>query len=289
MCQRRTIITVPQRPGDANHNIINDVDYSMRNPQPPTAHAGVGNRESAVGNARYSLLPTPCSLLPLPTAHWPLPSACCVLLLLSAVSPAWSQQSEPPALNPFGAGAERVDQHRDDTVPGFLETSDGKVHPGQITLTRDARLKIYDEQQKKHREIPLKAIKRIDCTVLKEWMEDEWRFKENASDEKYFTGRSYPSREYTHKITLQNGRKIEGALSAIVYVRAEKAQEATRFLLHKRDKGDVGTTLKSLVYVRSIQFGPKALEEGKRKAAGTKEKTESKRPTPATRKARPRT
>ena len=102
----------------------------------------------------------------------------------------------------------------------ILETSDGKVHPGQISLTRDARLKIFDEQQKKHREIPLKAIKRIDCTVQKEWIEKEWRFKENASDEKYFTGRAYPAREYTHKITLQNGQKIEGNLSGIVYVRA---------------------------------------------------------------------
>ncbi len=102
----------------------------------------------------------------------------------------------------------------------------GKVHPGQVMLTRDARLKVFDEQQKKHREVPLKAIKRIDYTVLKEWVEEEWRFKENASDEKYFTGRGYPSREYTHKITLQNDRKIEGTLSGIVYVRADPARRA---------------------------------------------------------------
>jgi hypothetical protein len=220
------------------------------------------------------------------TAHCPLASACCVLLLLS-VPPAWCQQSEPPALNPFGSGAERADQRRDDAVPGFLQTSDGKVHPGQITLTKDARLKIYDAQQKKQREIPLKAIKRVDCSVLKEWKEDEWRFKENANDEKFFTGRSYPAREYTHTITLQNGRKIEGALSAVVYVRAESAEEPIRYLLHKRDKGEPGTDLKALVYVRTIQLGPKALEEGKRKAAGTTEKPRTKRPSASTRKSRP--
>ena len=196
-------------------------------------------------------------------------------------------RSEPPALNPFGSAAERVKSpRRGDAVPGFLETSDGKAHPGQITLTRDARLKIFDEQQKKHREIPLKAIKRIDCSVLKEWVEEEWRFKENASDEKYFTGRTYPAREYTHKITLQNGQKIEGTLSGIVYVRAEPAENPTRYLLHKRDKGEPGTDLRSLVYVRTIQLGPKALEEGKRKAAGGAGKTENKRPLPGTKKAR---
>jgi hypothetical protein len=190
------------------------------------------------------------------------------LLVLLALPAARGRQSEPPALNPFGSRAEREDQKRDDAVPGFVEMSDGKVHPGQVMLTRDARLKVFDEQQKKHREIPLKAIKRIDCTVQKEWVEEEWRFKENASDEKYFTGRSYPAREYTQTITLQNGQKIEGTLSGIVYVRADPAAEPERYLLHKRDKGDPGTDLKSLVYVRSIQLGAKALEEGKRKAAG---------------------
>ena len=190
------------------------------------------------------------------------------LLVLLALPAARGQQSEPPALNPFGSRAAREDPKRDDAVPGFVEMSDGKVHPGQVMLTRDARLKVFDEQQKKHREIPLKAIKRIDCTVLKEWVEEEWRFKENASDEKYFTGRTYPSREYTHKITLQYGQKIEGTLSGIVYVWADPAAEPERYLLHKRGKGDPGTDLKSLVYVRSIQLGAKALEEGKRKAAG---------------------
>jgi len=194
---------------------------------------------------------------------------CFELLALIAIPAAWGQQSEPPALNPFGSRAEREEQGRDDAVPGFVEMSDGRVHPGEVTLTRDARLKIFDEQRKKHREIPLKAIKRVDCTVLKEWVEEEWRFKENANDEKYFTGRTYPSREYTHKIALQNGQKIEGTLSGIVYVRADPAGEPARYLLHKRDKGEPGTDLKSLVYVRSIQLGAKALEEGKRKAAGT--------------------
>ena len=228
------------------------------------------------------------------------------LLLVFEVPRARCQSApggEPPALNPFGSTAERADQRRDDAVPGVLETSDGKVYPGQITLTRDARLKIFDEQQKKHREIPLKAIKRIDCSVLKEWVEEEWRFKENASDEKYFTGRTYPTREYTHKITLQNGQKIEGTLSGIVYVRAEPAEvsegrrsaaeddppsrrDKARYLLHKRNKGEPGTDLKSLIYVRSIQLGEKALEEGKRKAAGGTGKTESKKPSAATRKAR---
>ncbi len=107
---------------------------------------------------------------------------------------------------------------------------------------------------------------------MKEWLEKEWRFKENANDEKYFTGRTYPAREYTHKIALQNGQAIQAALSAIVYVQADASKEPERYLLHKRDKGEPGTDLKALVYVRSIQLGEKAMLEGKRKLANAKAK-----------------
>jgi hypothetical protein len=168
-------------------------------------------------------------------------------------------------LNPFG----NTGNEREDAVPGVLEMSDGSVHAGQIYLTRDARLKLYDDAVKAQREVPLRAVKRIDCTVLREWDEKEWRFKENAADEKYFTGRTYPAREYAYKITLSNGKTIQGPLQAIVYVQKEGADEADRFLLHKRDKGDPGTTLKSLLYVRSIQLGVKTAEGGQPKAKGT--------------------
>ncbi len=176
---------------------------------------------------------------------------------------------EPPALNPFGTPAEQG-QRRDDAVPGYLELSDGTIHPGRLYLTRDARLKIFDDERKQFREIPWKAVKRIDGIVVKEWLEEEWRFKENASDEKYSTGRTYPAREYTHKITLQDDRTIRGPLSGIVYVLADPAGEPERHLLHKRDKGEPETSLKSLVYVRSIRLGEKALEEGKRRAKAVK-------------------
>ena len=183
---------------------------------------------------------------------------------------------EPPALNPFGTGAQQHPQ-RDDAVPGFLELSDGTIYPGLLFLTRDARLKIFDEAQKRQREIPWKAIKQIDGSVLKEWAEKEWRFKENASDEKLFTGRTYPAREYSHKITLQNNQTIRGSLAGIVYVQADPAREPHRFLLHKRDKGEPGTDLKSLVYVRSIKLGDKALEEAKSRPARRKARSGAKK------------
>jgi len=173
---------------------------------------------------------------------------------------------DPPALHPFD-GAE---QKPKDAVPGYVELSDGTVFPGQIYLTRAARLKIFDQKQEQHREIPLQAIQQVACTIQKEWLEKEWRFKENANDEKYYTGHKYPVREYTHTITLRSGRKIQGPLSGIVYVQAGTGETPQRFIRHKRDKGELDSDLKSLVHVRAIYLGEKALEEGEKKASKTR-------------------
>ena len=190
--------------------------------------------------------------------------------------------AEPPAIDPFG----RKPTVREDAVPGYVETSDGAVHPGRIYLTRDKRLKIYDDKLQRQREVPLRAIKQIECKVIKQWMEKEWKFKQLASSEKMYTGRSYPAREYIHVITLAEKRTITGPLSAIVYVDPSRAAAESgspgarakpeRYLLNKRDKGKVGEDLKSLVYVRLIKLGEEALAEGRKKAA--QQRTKKKRP-----------
>jgi len=191
--------------------------------------------------------------------------------IASIVLPFDSRAAEPPAINPFGSAPSQ----REDAVPGYVEMSDGTVHPGQIYLTRDKRLKIFDGSLKRQREVPLRAVKQVECKVLKEWMEKEWKFKELASDEKMYTGRTYPVREYLHVITLHDGRTITGPLSAVVYVQPiadasaplGRAPSAERYLLNKRNKGRIGDDLKSLVYVKWIKLGEEALAEGRRKAA----------------------
>ena len=188
---------------------------------------------------------------------------------------AWAE--DPPVINPFG----NATSERDDAVPGYVEMSDGTVHVGQVYLTRDKRLKVMDDQMKREREIPLRVVKQIECKIVKEWMEKEWKFEELANDEKMFTGREYPAREYTHTVTLQDGRTIVGPLSAVVYVQpyAYAPEEpgvyrnrvaADHYLLEKRTKGKIGDGLKSLVYVKVIKLGEEAAAEGKRKAAAQK-------------------
>ena len=191
-----------------------------------------------------------------------------VLLSLSACPV--TRAEEPPAIHPFGP----VKEDREDAVPGCLEMSDGKVYPGDVYMTRDKRLKIYDGKLDRQREVPLRAIRQIECKVVKQWIEKEWRFKESALDEKVYTGRSYPARQYVYTITLADGRTITGPVAEIIYVRPFLAPgdrtdasqlEAQRFILHKRDKGEIGADLKSLKYVQRIKLGADALEEGRKR------------------------
>ncbi len=200
------------------------------------------------------------------------------LTLGIACSPLAAENDEPPAINPFGR---QTATQREDAVPGCIELSDGTLHPGMIYLTRDKRLRIYDEKAQRQREIPLPAVKQIDCKVKREWMEREWRFKETTSDVKLYTGRTYPAREYLHTITLRDGRTITGPLSSIVYLQPQQASETTegkgaerpeaeRYLLNKRNKGEIGQTLAALIYVKRIRFGQDALKAGQHKAAAKK-------------------
>lgn len=182
-----------------------------------------------------------------------------IVLALSAALGGFAVADEPPAINPFGPRpAARLDG-----LPGVLELSDGSLRIGEIFLTRDAKLKIYDPKTKKFREIPLKEVHRIECHIQKEWLEREWRFREAASNEKVYTGRTYPARIYEHTVTLRDGTSIRGPLSAPIYVREAESKKPQRFLLHKRDKGPIGTTLKELIYVRRVELGKKAVERAR--------------------------
>jgi len=163
---------------------------------------------------------------------------------------------EPEPFNPFGPKPAA----REDARQGLIKTSDGKTTSGPIYLTRNMRLKIYDQKAKRQREIPLKVVRRIDAHVKWERMEKQWQFQELAADKKRYSGKQYPAREYTHTITLRDDRKITGPMSAVVYQKIKqpggKPPIEKRFLLHKRQKGEPGTALQKLIYVESIDFTP---------------------------------
>jgi hypothetical protein len=218
-------------------------------------------------------------------------------IIFSALALTSSRGTDDPP-NPFGEGK----TERSDAIYGAIRHSNGTLTRGKIYLTRGQVLRIYDPSKEEHRDIPLKSVREIRGLVEKEWMEAEWRFKENASDEKVLTGRKYPARVYTHEVVLKRGGSIKGSLSAVIYIEPEeektepepdeeetepaektaKTKEAdesraikpVRYLLHKRDKGEPGQMLRHLVYVERIVLGeearklsPSRTDEEKRKSA----------------------
>lgn len=184
---------------------------------------------------------------------------------MAADDPPHPLAADPP--NPFGTTREE----RTDAIDGAVHLSNGTVVRGKVYLTRGYDLRIYDAKREAFRNVPLRAVEQITCNVEKEWLEREWRFKENANDEKIYTGRTYPSRIYTHEIKLTRGDVIDGPLGVVVYVaptsapaaesgpgKTEDEPKPQRFMLHKRDKGEPGQTLNDLVYVKKIVLGAAA-------------------------------
>jgi len=164
-----------------------------------------------------------------------------------------TRSTQPPPASPFGPSP----VVRTDALPGVLYLSDGRIFPGHIYTTRDRPLRLYDRNTRLYRDIPLDVIESIEAHVEWERMEDDWRWKEQGSDVKVFTGRRYPARKTYYTVTLINGIRLTGDIAQPIYVR--QSGKVTRFMLHKRQKGRLGTTLGALPYVRKIVFSQREM------------------------------
>ena len=141
-----------------------------------------------------------------------------------------------------------------DSVSGSLALSNGDRVEGLIHLTRDATLKLFDPAKKKLLSVRLDELTHVEQKPVNERMEKEWRWKENANDEKVYTGREYPMRELDTTLHFKDGRALTGALTALIFVRNANGEQ--RFILHKRQKGEPGQKPADLVYVALVDFRP---------------------------------
>jgi hypothetical protein len=133
-----------------------------------------------------------------------------------------------------------------------LLLSDGEKIRAAIATTRDKPIRVWIEQDKEYRDVPFDLIQSMQASVLWERDEKEWAFKESGSDIKVYSGKTYPARELQYTLTLLNGQTITGGVVAPIYVPTREGDKV--YVLHKRQKGEVGQTLGQLVYVKSVQF-----------------------------------
>jgi len=164
---------------------------------------------------------------------------------------------ESAPANPFGKTASR----RSDALAGAVELSDGTLLPGLVYLTRGKDLEVFDTAKEKQRRIPLATVLTIEAVVEWERMDRQWRFKTAGDPEKVYTGKSYPNRMLSYRITLGNERVVEGHMAGQpLYVQPDEGQ-ARLLVLHKRHKGPVDTKLKDLVYLKWVRLGEVARKE----------------------------
>ena len=170
------------------------------------------------------------------------------LLKKAATAPATRPATLPSAASPLDNKAAPQDRRQ-----GLLTLSNGEKIRGRFFTTLEKPLRVFDAQKKAYIDVPFSLIKSIEAKVVWERDEKEWRFRESGSDIKEFTGKTYPARETEYTFTLLNDQTIAGPVAAPIHLELPEGQSKT-FVLHKRDKAEVGKSLKELVYIRKVEF-----------------------------------
>ena len=178
-------------------------------------------------------------------------------VLAGSAGRAEDEEVAPPVAKERSSPIARRKAARPDAVGGTVLLSNGERVAGKLYLTRGKRLRAWDVQQKRYRDIALSELSLIEVRVTRERVEREWRFREEGSDEKVFTGRSYPRLDFEMTLQLKDGPRLEyrAATGAPLYVQTPDGKRR-RFLIQPHLKGEMGQTPEQLVYVKQVVFGP---------------------------------
>lgn len=168
------------------------------------------------------------------------------------VSPTTRPANDRPAPPASRPASPLLGAQHDGARDGVIVLSNGEKIPGRIATTAEKPLRVWDAKQQTYRDVPFASIQRIDAGVVWERDEREWHFKASGSDIKEYTGKTYPARELQYTLTLLDGTTVTGGVVAPLCVLAPD-QTAT-YVLYKRQKGEPGTTLDRLVYVRRVEL-----------------------------------
>jgi len=172
------------------------------------------------------------------------------ILGLSAKAPATQPD---PATQPAVNTALKNQAEDEQSRPGTITMSDGKMIKGKIATTADKPIRIWVEKEKDYEDVPIDQIASAEVTVLWERDEKEWNFKETGSDIKVYSGRTYPARQTQYSFTLTDGTIIKGDVVAPLYVTTDDGKTKT-YVLYKRDKGEIGQKLTDRPYVKTVKF-----------------------------------
>jgi hypothetical protein len=160
-------------------------------------------------------------------------------------------QAEDTEATPNPTPAAQAVEGRD-----IVTFSDGKTLTGQVFFKGVNKVRVFNEEQNNYIDLAVSDIAIIDVTVEKATMEKVWRFKEEGSPEKIFTGEEYPLHYYVTTFTLTNGTMFDTHFASVLYLRSKeggKEHDIQLFCLLKQ-AGTTTQQLTDLVYLKRIEF-----------------------------------
>ena len=178
-------------------------------------------------------------------------------------------------INPFASRKAKAPRG---AVRGVIYMSDGKAYEGMVYTTPGHRMPLFDPKFNEYVNCSLKLLKEIRIKVVEKRVEKEWRFKEMGNDEKVFTGKTYPRKDFGAVIVFKSGRekKANIARGFPIYC-IMKDGKRKRVLVQPHIQGAVGQTLKDVVHPAKIDLSGKPRKD----TAKTPQKTGKTKPTSA--------
>jgi hypothetical protein len=139
-------------------------------------------------------------------------------------------------------------------APGKVVFSDGSFLAGAIRTTEGKPLRLIEAGTARRLDLQVTEIARLAFRVTHEEEYKVWRWVEDGSREKVFTGETYPKREFETEVTLVNGESRKGSLVAVLYVYEEGSEKPKKVILKDKDQGEIGQTLADRRYVEAVEF-----------------------------------
>lgn len=133
---------------------------------------------------------------------------------------------------------------------GKVILSNGRVLKGKISTTVDTPFRVWISSIKRYRDIALMRVRAMDVKILSQREIRQWRYLQNGSDIKVYSGKTQPWFRFAYTITLLHGEKFTGTLVAPLFVRTQ--HHRYNLLLSKHLEGKIGEPVAEVVYVKKI-------------------------------------
>ncbi len=133
---------------------------------------------------------------------------------------------------------------------GKVILSNGRVLRGKISTTVDTPFRIWLSSIKRYRDIALLRVRRMDVKILAQREIRQWRYQQNGSDIKLYSGKTQPWFRFAYTFTLLHGEKITGTVVAPLFV--QTSHHHYNLLLSKHLEGTIGEPVAEVVYVKHI-------------------------------------